>query len=64
VSTLNISAFNVGNALGAWVGGAVIARGVGLANVPLAAAGLALLALIVTFITFRRPRTPDLAPAA
>jgi DHA1 family inner membrane transport protein len=46
------------------VGGAVIARGVGLANVPLAAAGLALLALIVTFITFRRPRTPDLAPAA
>lgn len=64
VSTLNISAFNVGNALGAWVGGAVIARGMGLANVPLAAAGLALLALIVTFITFRQPRTPDLAPAA
>lgn len=63
VSTLNISAFNVGNALGAWVGGAVIAQGLGLTRVPLAAAVLAVLALIVTLITFRQDRTPDLAPA-
>ena len=63
VSTLNISAFNVGNALGAWVGGAVIAKGMGLTSVPLAAAGLAVLALIVTLITFRQSRTADLAPA-
>ena len=63
VSTLNISAFNVGNALGAWVGGAVIAKGLGLANVPLAAAALAVLALIVTLITFNQNAHPDLAPA-
>ncbi|WPO99143.1 MFS transporter [Pseudomonas sp. HR96] len=64
VSTLNISAFNVGNALGAWVGGAVIARGLGLTSVPLAAAALAVLALILTLITFRQSAGPDLAPAA
>lgn len=63
VSTLNISAFNVGNALGAWIGGAVIAGGLGLTSVPLAAAVLAVLALIVTLITFRQTRNPDLAPA-
>ena len=42
VSTLNIAAFNVGNAIGAWVGGVVIAQGLGLTSVPLAAAGIAL----------------------
>ncbi|WP_437881093.1 MFS transporter [Pseudomonas sp. LRF_L74] len=52
VSTLNIGAFNVGNALGAWVGGAVIAQGLGLTSVPLAAGGLAVLALITTALTF------------
>ncbi|MCE0489733.1 MFS transporter [Pantoea sp. Mb-10] len=56
VSTLNISAFNVGNALGAWVGGAVIAQGYGLTAVPVAAAVLAALGLIVCMITFRRSR--------
>ncbi len=54
VSTLNISAFNVGNALGAWVGGAVIAQGYGLTAVPVAAAVLAALGLLVCTITFRR----------
>jgi DHA1 family inner membrane transport protein len=63
VSTLNISAFNIGNALGAWVGGSVIAHGLGLTSVPLAAAALALLALIVTLITFRQNGNPDLTPA-
>ncbi|WP_282338958.1 MFS transporter [Pseudomonas sp. PS02288] len=52
VSTLNIGAFNVGNALGAWVGGLVIDQGLGLTRVPLAAAVLAVLALIATLITF------------
>ncbi len=60
VSTLNIGAFNVGNALGAWVGGSVIAHGLGLTSVPLAAAILAVLALL---ITFRQTGNPDLAPA-
>lgn len=54
VSTLNIGAFNLGNALGAWVGGSVIAHGFGLTRVPLAAAALAVLALIVTLITFNQ----------
>ncbi|AKT32153.1 MFS transporter [Pseudomonas syringae pv. actinidiae] len=63
VSTLNIGAFNVGNALGAWVGGSVIAHGLGLTSVPLAAAVLAVLALLITLITFRQTGNPDLAPA-
>jgi DHA1 family inner membrane transport protein len=63
VSTLNIGAFNVGNALGAWVGGSVIAHGLGLTSVPLAAAALAVLALVVTLITFRQTGNPDLTPA-
>ncbi|MFZ4835497.1 MFS transporter [Rouxiella sp. Mn2063] len=54
VSTLNIAAFNVGNALGAWVGGVVIASGMGLATVPLAAGALAFLGFILCAITFRR----------
>ncbi|MCV4281388.1 MFS transporter [Pseudomonas capsici] len=63
VSTLNIGAFNVGNALGAWVGGSVIAHGLGLTSVPLAAGALAVLALLITLITFRQTANPDLAPA-
>ena len=63
VSTLNIGAFNIGNALGAWVGGSVIAHGFGLTSVPLAAAALAILALLVTLITFRQGGNADLAPA-
>jgi DHA1 family inner membrane transport protein len=62
ISTLNIGAFNVGNALGAWIGGSVIAHGLGLTSVPLAAAVLAVLALLVTLITFRQSVNPDLAP--
>lgn len=52
VSTLNIAAFNVGNALGAWVGGTVIERGYGLTAVPVAAAGLAVVGLIICLINF------------
>ena len=63
VSTLNIGAFNVGNALGAWIGGSVIAHGLSLTRVPLAAAALAVLALLITLITFRQTGNPDLAPA-
>ncbi|WP_017906093.1 MFS transporter [Pseudomonas asplenii] len=64
VSTLNIGAFNVGNAFGAWVGGGVIAHGLGLTSVPLAAGALAVLALLVTLITFRQNGTAELAPAS
>jgi DHA1 family inner membrane transport protein len=51
-SSLNIAAFNLGNAFGAWLGGAVIASGLGLsaiapiaALVPLSALGVAALSL-------------------
>ncbi len=37
VSIMNIGAFNIGNALGAWTGGAVLDADFGLASVPLAA---------------------------
>ncbi|MNN19739.1 Inner membrane transport protein YdhP [compost metagenome] len=57
VATLNIGAFNVGNAIGAWVGGSVIDHGLGLTRVPLAAALLALLALAAVLIGFSGNRT-------
>ena len=63
VSTLNIGAFNLGNALGAWTGGSVIAHGLGLAQVPLAAAALAALGLLLTLYTFS-PGRRDAALAA
>ena len=37
-SSLNIAAFNLGNALGAWLGGVTIDQGPGLTAVPLVAA--------------------------
>lgn len=56
ISTLNIAAFNLGNALGAWVGGVTIAQGLGLTAVPLAAALLALVGLVLCLVTFGRAR--------
>jgi DHA1 family inner membrane transport protein len=51
ISTLNIGAFNAGNALGAWVGGQVISHGLGLAAIPPAAALISLAALGLTVIS-------------
>ena len=56
VSTLNISAFNLGNAFGAWAGGAVIDGGYGLTSVPVAAAVLAVIGLLICLLTFRRSK--------
>jgi DHA1 family inner membrane transport protein len=53
VSTLNISAFNTGNALGAWAGGVVIDAGFNLRWVPVTGAALALVALAMTLLTYR-----------
>lgn len=63
VSTLNIGAFNAGNALGAWIGGLVIEHGFGLTRVPLAAALLALVGLGVTALNLRRGTPAPLAAA-
>jgi DHA1 family inner membrane transport protein len=60
-SSLNIGAFNLGNALGAWLGGMVISQGLGLtalpwvaALVPLTALGVALWALALERRGLRR----------
>ncbi|MBY3181274.1 MULTISPECIES: MFS transporter [Rhizobium] len=64
VSTINIGAFNTGNALGAWVGGLVIDAGFDLTRVPLAAALMALIGLGVTALTYLSARGRSaLAPA-
>ncbi|XHC09927.1 MFS transporter [Labrenzia sp. ac12] len=60
-SSLNIAAFNLGNALGAWAGGMAISRGPGLENLPLVAAGFPLLAIVVALASFaiERRRVPS-----
>ncbi|NKL09273.1 MFS transporter [Rhizobium leguminosarum] len=64
VSTINIGAFNTGNALGAWVGGLVIDAGFDLTRVPLAAALMALIGLGATALTYLSARgRAALAPA-
>lgn len=61
-SSLNIAAFNLGNAFGAWLGGAVIAHGPGLSAVPLVAAVVPLSALALAGLSLSlERRTPALA---
>ncbi|HEY5794113.1 MAG TPA: MFS transporter [Bosea sp. (in: a-proteobacteria)] len=62
-SSLNIAAFNLGNAFGAWLGGVVIAHGPGLAGIaPIAAlVPLAALALAWIALTLDRRATRVLA---
>lgn len=52
-STLNIGAFNLGNAGGAWLGGVVLEHGHPLSSLPWAAAAVALAAIAVTAIAMR-----------
>ncbi len=52
-SSFNIAAFNLGNALGAWLGGVVIARGPGLEAVTWVAALVPLSALLVAIFALR-----------
>jgi len=57
-SSFNIAAFNLGNAIGAWAGGAVIDHGPGLGMVPLAAALFPVAAIATALVAIRtdRPR--------
>lgn len=64
VATLNIGAFNVGNALGAWVGGMVISEGLGLRAVPLAAGALALASVVAMRISMRLAAEKNERPLA
>jgi DHA1 family inner membrane transport protein len=49
-SSMNIGAFNLGNALGAMLGAAMINSGFGLTSVPLAGAGTAILGLAMVLL--------------
>ncbi len=60
-SSLNIAAFNLGNALGAWVGGITIDRGLGLSTLPLVAAGITAIGLMLALWSLRLDRTPVVA---
>ncbi|AYG59740.1 MFS transporter [Rhizobium jaguaris] len=64
VSTINIGAFNTGNALGAWVGGAVIDAGFSLSHVPLAGSVMAILGFITVVLTFATARAKGAALAS
>lgn len=58
-SSLNIGAFNLGNAFGAWLGGAVIASGMGLPALTWVGALVPASALAVALYAIRRERTRD-----
>ncbi|HEY4092923.1 MAG TPA: MFS transporter [Luteibacter sp.] len=62
-STLNIAAFNLGNAGGAWLGGAVIAAGFGMPVVSLAGAAVTVAGLLATMasVALERRRPARLA---
>jgi DHA1 family inner membrane transport protein len=55
-SSLNIAAFNLGNAFGAWLGGAVIDHGPGLSAIPLVGALVPLSALALAAFSLRLER--------
>jgi MFS transporter, DHA1 family, inner membrane transport protein len=52
-SSFNIAAFNLGNAIGAWLGGVVIDRGPGLAAIPWVAALVPLAGLGLALVSHR-----------
>ncbi|WP_233222291.1 MFS transporter [Allosphingosinicella deserti] len=58
-SSLNIAAFNLGNAIGAWLGGWAIERGPGLAALPLVGAVVTAGGLGLALTSLRRDRQAD-----
>ncbi|QKE82747.1 MFS transporter [Arthrobacter sp. NEB 688] len=62
-SGANIAAFNVGNALGAWVGGMTIAAGLGYTSPIWAGAAVTALGLVVLVVARRSARTAEPAEA-
>jgi DHA1 family inner membrane transport protein len=57
-SSVNIGAFNLGNAFGAALGGGVIAAGLGYPAVALAGAATAAAGLVAVLLASRRPQVP------
>lgn len=62
-SSVNIGAFNLGNALGAAAGGAVISGGLGYAFVPVTGAVIAGMALLLVLLSGRGAANPACATA-
>lgn len=62
-SSLNIAAFNLGNALGAWAGGVTIDRGFGLSALPLVAAGITAIGLVLALWSLQLDRRPAVVAA-
>lgn len=62
-SSLNIAAFNLGNALGAWAGGLTIDRGLGLAALPLVAAAITAAGLLLALWSMHLDRPVPSAAA-
>ncbi|GAA3214215.1 MFS transporter [Oerskovia jenensis] len=63
-SGANIAAFNVGNALGAWIGGLAVAAGLGFTSPLWAGAALTLLAVVALGVATLQERRTPVAPAA
>jgi DHA1 family inner membrane transport protein len=60
-ASANVSASNVGNALGAWLGGLAITAGLGYTSPLYVGAGIALLATVVMVIAARQARSSQMA---
>ncbi|SOR81313.1 MFS transporter [Streptomyces chartreusis] len=60
-ASANVSASNVGNALGAWLGGLAITAGLGYTSPLYVGAGIALLSTVVMVIAARRARSAHVA---
>jgi DHA1 family inner membrane transport protein len=63
-SSLNIAAFNLGNAIGAWLGGATLDQGFGLGAIPVTAAAITGLGLLTAIVSARLDRSEKLAAIA
>jgi DHA1 family inner membrane transport protein len=63
-STLNIAAFNLGNAGGAWLGGAVLAAGYSMPTVSLAGAAVTVAGLLATMTSVALERRRRIVAAA
>ncbi len=57
-SSVNVGAFNLGNAVGAAAGGAAISAGFGYAAVPIVGALIAASGLALVFVQMARQRQP------
>ncbi|WP_031486295.1 MFS transporter [Streptomyces bicolor] len=57
-ASANVSASNVGNALGAWLGGLAIAAGLGYTAPLYVGAGIVLISAVVMAVAAQQARTP------